>query len=72
MTRDDLLHGTCEIAAELALDERKVNHLLAVGAIPGWKLAGRWQSSRSALTEFFQTRRAEALARANAAAARKA
>jgi hypothetical protein len=49
----DLLWGAAEIAAELAIPERKVFHLLENDMLPARKVGGSWVASRSRLRGFF-------------------
>lgn len=46
---DDLLHGAGEIAVEIREPIHRAYRLLEGGYIPGFKLMGKWVSSRSAL-----------------------
>jgi hypothetical protein len=46
---EDLLEGGAAISAELGVPPRRAYRLLEKGAIPGFKLAGKWYARRSTL-----------------------
>ena len=46
---EDLLEGAAAISAELGVSPRRGYRLLEKGAIPGFKLAGKWYARRSTL-----------------------
>jgi hypothetical protein len=63
---DDLLTGAEEIGAFIDRTPSQANYLCVTGAIPAWKIAGRWQSRKSTLTKFYAELEAAALAKAKA------
>jgi hypothetical protein len=46
---EDLIEGGAAISAELGVPPRRGYRLLEKGAIPGFKLAGKWYARRSTL-----------------------
>ena len=46
---DDLLHGADEIGRFLGLNVRRTFYVLERGAVPAFKLQGRWCARKSAL-----------------------
>lgn len=49
----DLLHGAREIAAFLRISPRKTYYLLETGALPAFKLGGKWCARKSTLLAYF-------------------
>lgn len=50
----DVFWGAEEIAKAIRRTPRQVNHMLATGALPAKKVAGRWCISRAELVRFFE------------------
>ena len=49
----DLIWEVTEIAKEIRRSPRQTHYILSSGKLPGFKVGGRWCTSRSALREFF-------------------
>jgi hypothetical protein len=50
---DDLLRSVKEIAAYLGESERRTRHLIDTGVVPAKKVAGRVQSRKSWVDEYY-------------------
>ena len=50
---DDLVGGAEDIAAELRMSKRRTYHLLESGALPAFKLGGRWYIRPSTMKKHF-------------------
>ena len=60
----DQIRGVAAIAEFIGEPKRRTQHMVETGAIPCWKIGGRWYSRKSTLRAFMADLESQAVERA--------